>query len=454
MNSTIFYIILPLFYVAAILAISWMSGRHETREDYLIGNRRYAWWGIAIGIGMSWVNASGILSVFFLVTQDMPGFLALFASFFVVLFLFGFAAPRLRRLSTTHNAVTAPQLVEAVIGPLTAQLTSFLILCMFVAWIVLELVSAGTVLSTFTGLSYEICIVTTCTIVCFYLWIGGFRALMGTDMFQFVFLVVLGLLPFMLTGQTSDIPFTTVLDNHPVNMNTVIAGLVTGIVGTICAPEIWQRIMATKSEKDARNGLFAAAPLYFLLYAVLSFIGLALYGLTPETDPGEYLFYMSDNLLPGWMGPFLFITLLALIMSTLDTLGFVAGQSLTNDGIAKLLKTKNQHPRRFLRWGILIVFALVTILSLVFRDVLDILYFIMSYWALATPMAYVFLSKTPPSEKSMVITIATGFIAVTILQLSGLYQDYMTGLVFAFGLLAPWALEKLLKTRRAKPAQQ
>ena len=136
-----------------------------------------------------------------------------------------------------------------------------------------------------------------------------------------------------------------------------------------------------------------------------------------------------------------------MIMSTLDTSGFITAQAVVNDGIMRVLGKQSDHPQKSLKYGIMLVFGGSAVLAIVYRDVMDILGFLFAYWAILTPTLFVYITKKPPCENAIFWPMLAGFVLLTIMQITGLYQDYMNGIFFMGLLIAPMLLDKLLKPK-------
>ena len=196
MSVASLYITLPLLYIAFVLVIGWKAGRNESRDDYLIGSRRYAWWAIAISLGTSWANAGWFIITYSYMQADFWGLVVLTVSYMSSILVIALYAPRLRRLAVENNTYKMVDTTGAVLGKRMGLLTAVVVTVCYIGWFLMELVAGSKVIASFSGWSYEVTVITLAGIIGLYLWVGGFRALMRTDIAQFLFLGILFLLLF------------------------------------------------------------------------------------------------------------------------------------------------------------------------------------------------------------------------------------------------------------------
>ena len=435
------YVIASVLYFALVVGAGLCAAKGETREEFLIGARQYNALLLAASIGASWISAGGLMIIFNMISTDLTTLVSIELGFALSLTLLAFIAPRLRQLAIQHEAYSMTELVEKLIGKRFALLVAFFLFVIYSGWLLLELVGTAQLLASFSGWAYEIVVLVLTTVIAVYLWAGGFQALMRTDFLQAIFIGVLFLTFFVLPDHLQFPDLHTFGAGQSFSFPAAVGGLAIGIISTFCGAEIWQRAIAARSGMDGKKGLLWAALTLLLASLFLWYVAFGIYQAYPEASPATYLSLLSGAV-PSWFAPLLFVCLMALVMSTLDTAGFVAAQTLMNDGIYKLTGKEVEHPQRILRIGILVTFLTSAGLAMVFRDVIEILYFLFAYWGLLTPALFVFLTKSPPSEKSLIISVLLGFIGITGLQIAGVYQDWMNVFTIAGLLILPPVLDR------------
>jgi SSS family solute:Na+ symporter len=350
-------------YLAVTVGIGIWSARRgsDDQEDYFLAGRsvpafamalsavssgRSAWLVLGAG-GLAWRDGLSALWVF-------PGYVLVEALMFVTL------GPRLRARSIEVGALTLPEvfarLPRGPRGPGTSrlplrQLTGAVIVIFLLTYVSAQLVAGGKTLGAiFEGIDGPTTgLVITAGIVLLYTWLGGYRAVVLTDVVQACLMlggiVLLPLLGLHAVGGPAALP-DALRDIDPALLDPVaspaalLGGLAIGL-GSVGNPHILVRHMSLRDPREARTALVHGT-LWNALMAggalLLGLVGRALYPTLADLGEGgrEVLYPVlagelsARYLFPGFVG-FLLATLFAAIMSTCDSQLLVIASSLLRD---------------------------------------------------------------------------------------------------------------------------
>jgi SSS family solute:Na+ symporter len=187
----------------------------------------------------------------------------------------------------------------------------------------------------------------------------------------------------------------------------------------IIGADVWQRAYAAKSVKIMRKGFVLAASLLIIIGLLACFIGISAKNKLPGLNPNDVLVAGFSNLLsPGLLG-FGLVILFAAIMSTSDTLIFVAAMSLSNDLIPRFGKILKEQLVRITKWAIFFVSISGIILAILIQDIINFAFiFTASILVLAPIIIYshfkelkndtVIYSLIATPVSVLVVTIKTG----------------------------------------------
>lgn len=165
--------------------------------------------------------------------------------------------------------------------------------------------------------------------------------------------------------------------------------------------------------------------------------------LAPEIQDEKLLSFIAYEALPSWLGALFLVSLLCLIMSTVDTILFIAAQCFATD-ISHVLGKKKDRPRKSMRISIAVVILAVLGLSLLTQDIAALFWLVVALWAALTPLFYMLLPVKKPSDWSMVFTmVILAFIIIT-LHIFQMYQDYYVAYIFFLGMGLPLVLNKTI----------
>jgi solute:Na+ symporter, SSS family len=213
----------------------------------------------------------------------------------------------------------------------------------------------GVFLQMMFGWSLGISLIVTAVVAVSYLYWGGFRADVQTDILEFI-LMFLGfavILPFSffkfggLDFITSNVP-PIHLTWHGGNSIQYIAVWFFIALWTLIDPAFHQRCYAAKDGNVARNGILLSIIFWFIFDFMTATAGLYARAALPDLkEPMMAYPLLAEAVLPPIAKGLFYVGMLATIMSTLNTLALVSAQTLGRDIILRLkLKVKSDNSER------------------------------------------------------------------------------------------------------------
>jgi SSS family solute:Na+ symporter len=172
-----------------------------------------------------------------------------------------------------------------------------------------------------------------------YVFRGGLRAIVGTDMVQFVlmFLAFLVLVPACVSRYggwsflRETLPATHLVWDGGLGWQAVAVWYFIALQ-TLVDPAFYQRCYAARTERTARAGIFVAIGFWLVFDLLTTTAGLYARATLPGlADPvTAFPQLAAATLAPFWQGLF-FVGLLATIMSTLDSYAFICAVTIGRD---------------------------------------------------------------------------------------------------------------------------
>lgn len=211
-----------------------------------------------------------------------------------------------------------------------------------------------------------------------YIQFGGFRSVVRTDVFQFI-LMFAGF-AFIVAFAFSEVSPIQVWQSLP-EQHRYFKGNLSWpeffvwfflAMWTFVDPGFFQRVNAARSVSAARRGLLISLGFWFVFDMMTLSAGLYAYHMLPDlTSPALSFPLLAAKLLPaGFLGLFL-LALLATIMSTNDSLLFLAGQTLGRDF---WLGTKKHYRTRDVKYGIWFSALISIVLIGLIPDVIELIF--------------------------------------------------------------------------------
>ncbi|MDR0291624.1 MAG: sodium:solute symporter family protein [Elusimicrobium sp.] len=336
-----------------------------------------------------------------------------------------------------HNSVTLPELAGTMFGPRSAKTAAFF--TFFYILPVAYVLSVGIFLNLLFGMSVLKGMMLGGLFTCMYSAWGGFRAVVFSEIVQFVTMcaAVLIVLLFSLHAfggyhfLRANLPaghFS--LTGGNTFLNTIIWGFIA--LATLVDPSFYQRVFAADSTKTARNGVLICT-LVWICFDICTTAG-ALYAraLLPNAVPAHAYFLYSVQLLPAGLKGFFAAGILALILSTVDSFTFIAANTVSYD----FLRHKFKNVVTVNRLAMFGVAALSIVLALLMNGSFKTIWLTLgSYMSacLLIPLLYGYVRPGRISDGVFTFSAITSAAAMTVWSATAAYHFELDG--FYIGLL-------------------
>jgi solute:Na+ symporter, SSS family len=324
----------------AFLAAVWVRrlGTRSSALEYLVAGRRVTlpafvatlvatWYGGILGVGeYSW-------------RYGLSNWLVFGVPYYIGALLFAWAFARRAREAALY---TIPDLLDrhygrgpALLGALTVFVTSA------PAAYVLML---GTLFAAMFGLPLVPCVIASAVLSLFYIDRGGLRTVVFTDQVQFV-LMYLGFIVMLafLVARHGGIGFLegalppAHLTWHGGNPPQAILVWYFIALSTLVDPGFWQRAYAARDPGVARNGVLISVACWMVFDFLTTTSGLYARALLPQLADPVYTFpELARITLPPFALGLFYLAMIATVMSTVDSYGFIAAGTFGRDIIWRL----------------------------------------------------------------------------------------------------------------------
>ena len=366
--------------ISITLLIGFFSGRlkDSSADEYIVSSRNMGlftfvavnvttWYGGILGIG-EYSYRYGISSWF---TQGLPYYI------FALIFAFLFAG----KIRAT-GLLSIPEKVEAEYGSKVAMVASILIF--IITSPAPYLLTAAQIISTVFGVGLEIPLFLIPVALITHLSIKGFKSNIKVDLFLYLFMF-LGFITAVVYLLINHGGVSFLEENLPPAHLTPTGGtgyfymLVWYLVAawTIADPGFHQRVYATKNASVAKKGIIISVVLWFVFDLFSNASGLFSRALLPDlTDPVTAFPALARDFLPTGIKGLFLISLFATVYTTLNSFTFLSGVTFSNDILKKLVVSEVYDMKLFTAAGMVIATTIAILLSLVFRSIVDIWYYI------------------------------------------------------------------------------
>ena len=345
------FLVFLAIYIAILLGIGlYFSRRQRSETDFWLAGRELGPISIGLAAASAWTTASALLlatglfllygigSIWIWVFPNIAG-LAIIAAI----------SGRIKNIP----ALTQPELMEIRYDPMIRAPVAVAVTIMMILFSVTDFIGFKMVLGTFFGIEPIFAIAIMAVSVALYVGVGGFRAVVWTDMIQYILLAGLAAyVAYMALGLSANegvslIAASTMLGADwwdIFSMGGILGALVFIVAlvpGWVAEQDPWQKVWAARDDRSAKRGLLLGATLLVLIYSfcLLAAIGLSVIYPRPGNEMEAEMLYLriiSDNV-PGWLLGLLTIGFAAASMSCTDTFATSGASCLSRDLIQRHL---------------------------------------------------------------------------------------------------------------------
>ena len=378
-------------YLAIILAIGLWSGRNiRNMEQFSVAGRSFTSLVIFatlsasfIGGGFSIGNAEkvflfGIANIF-----------ALWGFSLKELLIATFIAPRMDRFD---DVISIGDIMQRDYGKIGKVITGFFSVCLCAGIVGAQVGGIGIVFNVFLGISPILGILIGCTIVIVYTTVGGMRAIVFTDIVQFIALSVA--IPVTLylgirhvggwdAVQAAAPAAHFAVPGDAMSAVAFLSLFLTFVLGETLVPPYVQRLYIGRNAAHTARGTLLSGLFSIPFFAVTGAIGLVALAMNPELDATRALPYVINEVLPIGIKGLVIAGVISIVMSSADSFLNGAAIAVTHDIIKPLSPTPLPPQRELViaKFVTLAVGLIAVIFAISIRSVLDILLFAYNFWA-------------------------------------------------------------------------
>ncbi len=405
MNSLSHFDLFLIFsYFVILLYIGYRSSRGQSREDFLIAERKLGTWDTMMTLNAS---KTGAILMAFVAMMYLFGIASVWYFIGMILgaIIFIPFAIRLKRMSK-GKYYTLADYFKYNYGKKTALLASALTIFIMFGFTVVNLMSASKIFVFFTGWSFWLCATLMTMVVLAYLLSGGYKAVAKTDVLQYLAIFFVMLVITFYAARVNLVPQS--FGNFFKVESTVLIGFfMAGITMTLAAPGLWQRVYSTKSEKTLKKGMLLSIPVYALVAFLLTILALVAKSNFPDIDPDLALIYSFKGLLPTGLVGLATVLLFAAIMSSLDTYIYAGASAIVQD----YMKWNKKNAVRKVRGSIIGLTLLAYLIAVLIGDLIIATYLFVSFSViLAIPVIATWIKKGV-SSRALIYSMIFGILS-------------------------------------------
>lgn len=341
---------------------------YDSSDSFATGTRNYNWFYITAGLSATFIGGAAILNLgslgyqfgWYALADVLPTSLALVIVGFVLI-----KKIKRKNVETLGQLIGEDRKIKAVSGLLSTVVYTLITAA--------QIIALTTILQTYYDYSFEVVALFSTISIGFYISFGGYKSVTLTDVIQFILMSIFYLgvvgVKLLVDIQNETIVEETSFLTMPLDIIALL-GLTLFFVPT--SQDVHVRIQSAKNQFEAKKGMLISA-LFYLLFGILS-ISIGIYskriGIITDNPDNIVPQFLSETLNEFAIIPM--IAIIAIIISTLDSMIFNSVTSLNYDLLGSFKKDKTNFNKEskistFIILGSALVIAIYypSILSLI-----------------------------------------------------------------------------------------
>ena len=450
-------LIILFIYLALMFGVAWYFSRKESLSAYFLNNKKTSLWLMTFSTVATIVGAGGVVAIVSEVYNSGISYgLALPISFVAGMLILGIMAKKIKTIGDEYEAHTIVDFFAKRFDRKNKILTGILQILLLTIWIGVQAVAIASLASVLVGLEYEIALILSAVVVILYTAIGGLKIDIITDFIQFwIILIVFLILAFIGYSEVGGI--SNLLSNVPQgHLNPFGFGGIGWMIGVIVLSGFiylgntthWQRIFSADNEKTAKNSFYLSIPFVILLGFIVLFLGLVSSVLLSGIKQEFAIFLLMDKILPPSLVGIGFASILAVIMSSIDSL-LIGGSAIIYRGVFDKNELNSKKKMLYARLitaifgtiGFLVAFLIPNIITLSLLATYLALIFVPPI------IAGIYSKKTTSNASFYSIIIPT----ILLLVLFPFLKESTFAITSPLGILMIIFYDKIFKTKKLAP---
>lgn len=353
-------------------------------------------------------------------------------------FVIGLFATRIKKIANEISAYTLSDIIGYYYGKTTQRICGLIILLAYFSLLASQIVSTTTLVSVWSDFSFGSALWLAGITMLVYCVFAGLKGDIASDVFHFWGMVVFFFLIFLplilyqenVSGLLSNLTYDNISLVKFGGYTYLIAGVLFGAIIPLVSMELWLRIFASQSPKEAKNAYLLSSIIVIPFYVLPMIIGLiSITTFAGISNPDNILVSNFIKYVPsGFLGVGI-ASMFSVTISTANTYIVVLSSTFYKD----VLQLENKNENKALKYSRLITLFIGVIgiaFSLLLPNVVQLI--LIGFFGISIifpPLVYGFFSKRKLSPLTGIISLSLGFL------LTAIFIPILSNQAFVPGLL-------------------
>lgn len=437
---------LLVLYFAVVMGIGLFAARRaRSGESHAIAAHRAPTWRVAASL-FTLLGGGELVTMTSLSYTYSYAAMWFFGGIAVGFVTLALIVPRIRTDERVNHYTGLADFFYDRFGPNASAAVALVIVLAFGALLMVQYIVGAGMLAAFLNWPFPMVVLGMSVVIVLYLTMGGFEAVLDTDVLQAIVMIVTAV---VIVASTYSAMGGAAGATSPLTLPVIESALFffPAWLAVVGSADIWQVLFAAKSARVARIGLVLAATGFLIFGVFLSYLGNLTRERVPNlTTPDDAFAAAVSQVLSPQVLPLAIIFIFAAVMSTADTEIFVVSRTIVREVVRRSKRqitldeersyTKAAISYVTLTGALLAIFATQGALATIYFAILGLAL------ALAPPMVVAWFWRPSPIAVTIGVLaapVALG-VAAALGKLNVLNAPLIALLASVLSLLIAWAI--------------
>jgi len=369
--------IIVIIFLISILYIGFKTKSKSNEFSYLFVGRKLTLLPFIATLVSTWYG--GILEIGrFSYENGIVTWIIFGITYYFAAYIFSqYIVPKI----INKDVITIPEYFNKNYGKISATIAIIIILFITSPAPYLKIMSD--IFQFLWDIPYSIALVISSLISIIYIFNGGFNSIVRTDKIQFILMYV-GFITILCSAYIEYGGLNFLLENTPdytfkvpgnLNWNTIFVWSLIAFV-TFIDPNFYQRTFSGQSLKTVQKGIKISILCWIVFDGLTIFTGIYASAILSNPIENNPYLLLSQTLLPPILQGLFIISLMSIVMSTIDSFTFISAYTIGKDltSIYTFHSINNFSIKQKTQIGIVITSFISIIIAYQFHFVIDIWY--------------------------------------------------------------------------------
>jgi len=382
--------IIVFIYLSAMLIYGFISSKKiSSLKDFALSDKRYGCFIIFATLSASFIGGGFSFGNAAKVYQSGIGYCIALLGFSLKEILTGkIIAPKMQN---HKDVISTGGIIQKSFGIEAKLFTGFLSVILCGGMLGAQVGAMGYIFEALIGIDKLVGIFLGCAIVVFYSTTGGMKAVIATDIIQFIILF-LGIPITLIFGIIRGGGITTIIQAVPHSHFDLLNGsniwdfiglFLTFMLGEALIPPYTQRLLIAKDSASLKKATILSGLVSIPFFLISGLIGIVSLAIFPNINPNTALPILVKSL-PIIINGFVISGLISVVMSSADSILNSAATAMVEDIIGVIYNSKRLSDKtklKYARTSNILTAIIAIIVALLIPNLLDILMIFYTIWA-------------------------------------------------------------------------